>query len=224
MTSHRPALRQRPARLLPILALALLALLALLAVLSGCGLPMSGGVQRPRNAVSVGSAQPGDIRVLPPGPRAGSTPEGFVEGFLAAQSSPDSAHAIAREFLAVGTPWDDRTGLLVYDPATLALDTSTVTDTEATVVVTATVTGEVRADGSYDATHRPLRENYLLRDGTTGWQLVGVPVGLRLAVADRDRSFAAKNVFFLAPSYGLTSDTPNLVFDRLFLQIGRAHV
>ena len=208
-------MNRRPVRL----PTGLVGILSLLIVLAGCGLPMSNGVQRPRSAVAVGTAQPGDIRVLPPGPRGDSTPEGFVAGFLAAQSSPDSAHAIAREFLAVGTPWDDRTGLLVYDPATLALDTSTVTDTEATVVVTATVTGEVRADGSYDATHRPLRENYLLRDGTVGWQLVGVPMGLRLAIADRDRSFAAKNVFFLAPSYGLTSDTPNLVVDRLFLPL-----
>lgn len=194
-----------------------LLLLALLLV--GCGLPLSGGVQRPRNTVSVGTAQPGDIRVLPPGPRGDSTPEAFVDGFLGAQSSPDAAHAIAREFLAAGTRWDDRAGLLVYDPATLALDTSTVTDTEATVVLTAAITGEVRADGSYDATHRQLRENYALREGTAGWRLIGVPTGLRLAVADRDRSFAAKNVFFLAPSYGLTSDTPNLVVDRLFLPV-----
>ena len=114
----------------PLARLALgLVLLVLLVGLGGCGLPLSGGVQRPRNAVSVGKAQPGDIRVLPPGPRGDSTPEGFVEGFLAAQSSPDSAHAIAREFLAPGTGWDDRAGLLVYDPATLGLDTSTVTDT-----------------------------------------------------------------------------------------------
>ena len=200
-------------------SLLLSALLLVSLLLAGCGLPLSGGVQRPRTAVPVGTAVPGDIRVLPPGPRGDSTPEAFVAGFLAAQSSPDAAHAIAREFLAAGTRWDDRAGLLVYDPATLALDTSTVTDTEATVVVTAAITGEVRADGSYDATHRQLRENYVLREGTTGWQLIGVPVGLRLATADRDRSFAAKNVFFLAPSYGLTSDTPNLVVDRLFLPL-----
>ena len=197
------------------------ALPLLLVLLAGCGLPLADGVQRPGSAVSVGSPQAGDIRVLPPGPRADSTPEVFVEGFLAAQSSPDSAHAIAREFLAPDARWDDRAGLLVYDPATVELTALEPLNegpgNVLTVVVTATITGEVRADGSYDATTRPLRESYGLRNGPTGLQLVGVPAGLRLAIADRDRSFTARDVFFLAPSYGLTSDTPNLVADRLFL-------
>ena len=191
--------------------------LPLAVLLAGCGLPLAKGVQRPTTTVSVGSPQPGDIRVLPPGPRRDSTPEAVVEGFLAAQSSPDSSHAIARQFLAAGTVWDDRAGLLIYDPTTL--DPSTVAGDDSSVVVTAMITGEVRSDGSYDATSRQLRETYSLRKGPSGLQLVGVPPGLRLAIADRERSFVARNVFFLAPAYGLTSDTPNLVADRLFLPV-----
>ena len=210
--------RAAPARRRLVPFLLALFLLGCLLVLSGCGLPLPEDVQRP-GAVAAGSQAAGDIRVLPPGPRGDSTPEAFVEGFLAAQSSPDNSHAIAREFLAPGTRWDDGAGLMVYDPA--PLNPATRAGDESTVVVTANVTGEVRADGSYDATPRLLRDTYSLRKSPGGLQLVGVPPGLRLAVADRDRSFAARNVFFLAPSYGLTSDTPHLVADRVFLNTSR---
>ena len=76
---------------------ALVALLPLL--LTSCGLPLPDGVQS-AGQVQAGSDEPQQLKVIPPGPRKGASPEEIVLGFLAAQRSPDDDHAVAREFLA----------------------------------------------------------------------------------------------------------------------------
>lgn len=196
----------------------LLVVVALIA-LAACGLPLDAGVREP-GPVTGEQRRAGELRVLPPGPRDAMEPQAVVQGFLDAQSSPDGAHAIAREFLAPGSTWDDRAGVQVYDPAPSTLRVEAVAGPQRTFRVTAPLVGLIDKSGAY----RPatpgtkLKERYVLRQEGRRWRLVSVPTGLQLSVADRDRSLRARQVYFLAaPAPG--RPVGRLVADRLFLPV-----
>lgn len=195
------------------------AVLAAVLLAAGCGLPLDGGVRQP-GPLTGERRGPADINVLPPGPRDGMTPEEVVRGFLAAQSNPDGAHAIARQFLAAGTPWDDRAGVQVYDQ-TQARITNLPGDPIRTLRVRAPLVGVIDAVGSYRPIAvgtRWLDERYQLRQEAQRWVLSGVPAGLQLTPADRARSFRARQVYFLAPTAG-PEPPDRLVPDQVFLPV-----
>jgi hypothetical protein len=157
--------------------------------------------------VSPEQLQAGGTVELPPGPRGpGATPSGVVRGFVAAQSSADGDHAIARQFLApeVRGSWDDDAGVQVYDPQQLVVEPSVDTDgATATVRVTGVVRTTVGPDGSIDPEAVPLRDSYQLRDDPAlGWVLTDVPPGLRLSPLDVERSFQSRVVYYLARGAG----------------------
>ncbi|HVE74837.1 MAG TPA: LpqB family beta-propeller domain-containing protein, partial [Mycobacteriales bacterium] len=124
--------------------------------------------------------------------------------------------ALARQFLAPNTAWDDRVEVRLYDPGTLQLaqaggDTSTV-------VATARQTGRIAADGSYTPLRREARETYRVRpDAQLGTVITSPPRGLFLAQPDRNRSFRARNIYFLAPPFNDATPPAQLVPDRVFL-------
>lgn len=194
----------------------LLRLLLLVLLLAGCGLRAPSGVQVPGPVRAEDPQRPGDVIVLPPGPRPGAGPVDVVEGFLGAQSAPEGRHAIARQFLAAGTRWDDEAGLEIYDPETLSV--TSAPEDPLTVVVSARVTGSVGSDGAYDDTGHALRETYRLAVQGRSTVLTGVPQGLRLTPADRDRAVRPTEVYYVARPEGQSSGTsPHLVADRVFL-------
>jgi len=78
--------------------------LLLLLPLPACGLPVPDGVQT-SGPVAAERGEPLALKVIPPGPQPGASPEEVVNGFLVAQRSPDDDHAVARQFLAPGTEW-----------------------------------------------------------------------------------------------------------------------
>ena len=185
-------------------------------VLVGCGLPLPEGV---RSAGEVRADQPAQvgIRVLPPGPQDGATPVDLVQGFLRAQSSPSDAHAVAREFLAPDTEWDDDELVIVYRART-----PTVTpDPErlGQVIVRLETVARISDDGSYRLESRPLVERYTVARQADGQlRLTGVPPGLRLTPADRELSYRPYDVAF----FGVGRDgetTSRLVADRVFLPV-----
>jgi hypothetical protein len=195
----------------------LLALLAVLALLAGCGLPLSGGVK------SVGSVPETDsgtdpISVLPPGPQKGAAPEDIVRGFLVAQSSPRNDHGVARSFLVpeLQRTWDDEAGVVVYDPATLSVGATSV-EGGAAVQVSFSTVGRVAADGSATVQAGRMQSlTYVLRQDAAGqWRLADVPAGLTLSPSDRDRSYAATSVMYLAVGSG----DPHLVPDRVLISV-----
>lgn len=190
-----------------------LAALALL-VLPACGLPLAGDVRAPR---TVPEEQPraGAVSVIPPGPQQDATPEQIVRGFLGAQSSPEGSHAVARQFLLPGTAWDDRARVEVYDPASLATEPGSDL-----VTVTARRTARVGEDGAYRRVAGEIVDPYVVRRDHRGqWRLAKVPPGLRLTSLDLGRSFAPRDVHFLAPPYGEASSTGHLVADRVWLAV-----
>lgn len=189
-----------------------LALLALL--LTGCGLPVPDGVQS-AGEVQPQRAEPAPVEVLPPGPQAGASPAQVVAGFLNAQSSPDDDHAVARQFLAPDTEWDDEAGAVVYELGSLRFAQDPADPTSFAVRVQAT--GRIAADGAFSLVDKPETAAYSVARQPDGeFRLVKVPPGLLLTRGDRDRSFTPYEVYFL----GRASDgsaTARLVPDRVFL-------
>lgn len=196
------------------------ALAALAAVLlTACGLPLESGV-RSSGRVAGDSVEPADIQVLPPGPRRDAGARAIVLGFLGAQSNPDDGHAIARQFLHpdVRPAWDDRSNVVVYDPASLEIAPDPLD--ESAVVVRAEVLARIADDGAYLLDPGRLDEVYRLRPDDEGQlRLTEVPAGLRLTPADAGRSFSPFEVYFLGPVPDTDSTAP-LVPDRVFLPVG----
>jgi hypothetical protein len=194
-----------------------LAPLATLLLLTACGLPLGDGVQVPKQ-VAAGQQQRGDIQVLPPGPRPDNTPEQVVRGFFGAQSNPEDGHASARAFL---TPerqrtWKDAGQVSVFDSA---LSIEAAPDEPQAFVVSGRRVGLIDADGSYTRKNDRISVRVRLqRDVRRGWELADVPDGLLLSVTDRDRSFRALSVYFLAPA-SAPNAAPHLVPDPVFVPI-----
>ena len=118
-------------------------------MLAGCSLPLSRGVHVGRD-VQAEPRDPGDIQVLPPGPRKRANPVDIVEGFLGAESSPDGGHAIARQYLTTDAHWADNE-VQVYDPASLHIAESTSGPSSVAVAVTFTKLGLLTKDGAYSS-------------------------------------------------------------------------
>lgn len=191
-------------------------LLVLSVALSGCGLPSSGGV-RSAGRVAAQDAGGGPVQVLPPGPRPGADAREVVVGFLRAQTSPDGAHAVARQFLApeLARSWDDSSNVVVYDPG--SLDVVPDADDSALVHVTAATVADIAPSGAYSLASGTLQDTYTVARTASGeLRLVDVPAGLRLTQPGLAGSFTARSVYFLAPGAGAP---PNgqLVPDRVFL-------
>ncbi len=187
----------------------------LLLLVAGCGLPLPEGV---RSAGDVRADQPEQvgIQVLPPGPQDGATEVALVQGFLRAQSSPNNAHAVAREFLAPATPWDDDELVIVYRASpTVTPDPERLGQ----VIVRLETVARISDDGSYRLDSRTLEERYTIgRQADGQLRLTGVPPGLRLTPADRELSYRPYKVDFL----GLDRNgeaTSRLVVDQVFLPI-----
>lgn len=199
-------------------------LAGLLVLATGCSLPLPRGV-RDAGPAPTEQSRSGGISVLPPGPRSGAVPVDVVQGFLGAQSSAQGRHAIARSFLAAGLrqSWDDAAGVQVIDPATLQVEQlpALSRNDEATVTVTAGVTGRVFPDGSYAVADTTLTESYRLQRPRGGqWRLIDVPAGLRLTTADRLRSYRSLRTYYLAVGDAAEHPgTPHLVPDQVLLPV-----
>jgi hypothetical protein len=194
--------------------------LVLVLLATGCSLPLSQEVHSV-GAVSPEQRQGAALQVIPPGPKADATPVEAVLGFLGAQASTDGRHAIARQFLTARerTAWDDDAEVQVYDPDQLTVQALPGGDPSTAVVrVVTRVTGRVRADGSYVVlAGERVEEAYRLRRQRGSWLLDDVPAGLRLTAADRQRAFAARDVYYLAPN--VAGELPHLVPDQVFLPV-----
>ncbi|MCU1672575.1 MAG: Lipoprotein LpqB, beta-propeller domain-like protein [Frankiales bacterium] len=198
------------------------ALLAGLLLLTGCGLPLVDGVQDPQR-VRAEQQQRSDIQVLPPGPRDGNTPAEVVRGFFAAQSNPDDRHASARAFLAPArrSTWKDSGPVNVFESG---LRTTQVPDRQDAFSVTADRVGRIEPDGSYTRDDTPITLDVELVQNARGrWEIIGVPDGLLLSIADRDRSFLWRSVYFLAPppadTAAAAASRAHVVPDPIFIPV-----
>ena len=193
------------------LAAAVVALL----LLPACGLPMPEGVQSAGDVQPVRD-EPGALRVIPPGPQPGATPEEIVRGFLLAQSSPDEDHAVARQFLAPGTEWDDEQGAVIYREQEFVADGD---GDPLTFSVRFDPTARIRATGGVVLDTTPVKVPFTVALMPSGeYRLTQVPRGLYLTEPERERSFRPYDVYFLAR--GLDGrPTARLVPDPVFVPV-----
>ena len=196
------------------LVLAVLALVPLL--LTSCGLPLPDGVQS-AGQVQAGSDEPQQqLKVIPPSPQTGASPEDIVLGFLAAQRSPDDDHKVAREFLAPGAEWDDEQGAVVYTGRRFVDDEDT--DPFSFDVRYDTI-ARVAPTGAYTLDATTVVASYTVAQMESGeYRLTSVPPGLHLTTQARERSFTGYDVYFLGRAADGSGST-RLVPDRVFLPV-----
>lgn len=192
---------------------------ACLLLLTGCGLPLSSGVQQP-GALPAGQSQgDGNIQVLPPGPRDDALPLEIVRNFFGAQSDPADRHASAREFLSpeLRATWRDTGSVSVFGTE---LEVRSVEGAPDLFRVTGALVGRISADGAYTPARGTIDVQVSVRKGARGRPVISkVPDGLLLSTADRDRSFRSRSVYFLVPP--TPGEQPShLVPDPVFLPVG----
>lgn len=169
--------------------------LVALLLLPACGLPLPEGVQSAGDVQPVRD-EPGALRVIPPGPQPGASPEQIVRGFLLAQSSPDEDHARAREFLAPGAKWDDEQGAVIYREKELGPDDD---GDPLTFSVRFEPTARIQPTGGVTLDTMPVDVPFVVARMPSGeYRLTQVPNGLYLTEAERERSFEPYDVYFLA--------------------------
>ncbi len=189
--------------------------LGALLLLPACGLPVPDGVQS-SGPVAAEREEPLALKVIPPGPQPGASPEEVVNGFLVAQRSPDDDHAVARQFLAPGTEWDDEEGAVVYRSRRFTTDDDS---DPLTFSIRYDASARVEPTGAYALDDTPVTAAYTVGRLESGeYRLTSVPRGLHLQSQDRERSFTAYDVYFLRRAVDGTA-TARLVPDRVFLPV-----
>ena len=192
-----------------------LAALGVLLLLPACGLPVPDGVQS-AGQVAAEREEPLALKVIPPGPLPGASPEEIVNGFLVAQRSPDDEHAVARQFLAPGTEWDDEEGAVVYRSRRFTTDDDS---DPLTFSIRYDASARVEPTGAFALDDTPVTTAYTVARLESGeYRLTSVPRGLHLQSQDRERSFTAYDVYFLARAVDGAA-TARLVPDRVFLPV-----
>ena len=190
-------------------------LLAGLLLLTACGLPLPDGVQS-AGQVAAEREESASLRVIPPGPQPGATAQDIVRGFLNAQKSPAGDHAVARQFLAPDTEWDDEQGAVVYSSRRFVEDDDS---DPLTLTVRFESTARIAPTGSFQPDTSLVLESYTVARMPSGeLRLTSVPPGLHLTTQDRERSFTANDIYFLARGAD-GGGTGRLVPDRVFLPV-----
>lgn len=203
-------MRRRLVLLLPLLA-------------AGCSLPLPSGVHTPDGVR--GQGRPAELQVLPQGPITGQGPKEIVEGFLAAQASPTDDYAIARQFLTgeAARAWDPGRGIRVYTPESERVTLSasaTGQDRQPTVSLRQVAT--VDRAGHYTTDPATIAaEAYGMTKVGAGYRISRLPAwtGLQLSPIDLQRTYAIRNVYYLAPQ---RAPGRHLVPDRVLLPAGPA--
>lgn len=190
-------------------------LLAALLLLPACGLSLPKGVQSAGDVQPV-QDEPAEVRVIAPGPQPGASPTDIVNGFLNAQASPADDYAVARQFLAAGTQWDDQQGAVVYQSRRFVADG----DGDAlTFELQFNASARIEPTGAFVLVDEPVSAGYVVARQPSGeFRLTSVPAGLHLVDADRAGSFRPYDVYFLARGLDGRA-TGRLVPDRVFLPV-----
>jgi Lipoprotein LpqB beta-propeller domain/Sporulation and spore germination len=184
---------------------------ALAVLVAGCvTVPTSGHVQ----AVSVtqgGTSQgQGYLQPIPVPPGHGWKPQQIVTGFLAANASFASDHAVAREYLTAPASQGWRPGWQVtvfaqnpqvgQVPGAPQISRS---PSAATVDVGGHVLGSLSGSGQYkisSADQGQTHETFTLIKQDGEWRISGLPRSLLLTEADFHRVYQSRNLYFFDPA------------------------
>ncbi len=204
---------------------AVLALLVAL-LLAGCGGLSHGGPVEP--GLDLGSGNPPNLGVSPPGPIPGAGQESIVRGFVKAGTASDAAYDNARAFLTAKTSetWDPDRNLVLLSgdaaPAATLLD-------PATVRISARAAGTVDADGRYTAARPGSRVTADFGMTTVGgeWRISELPEGFGrwITSSEVSRLVQPYDVHYVSTSRrDLVPDTRWFPVDKLATRLARAQI
>ena len=203
---------------------ALAVLVALL--LAGCGGLSHDGPVEP--GLDLGSGNPPNLGVSPPGPVDGAGQESIVRGFVKAGTASDAAYDNARAFLTAKTSeqWNPDRNLVLLSadtaPAATLLD-------PATVRISAKAAGTVDADGRYTAATpgSTVTADFGLTSVGGQWRISELPKGFGrwITSSDVSRLVQPYDLHYVSNSQrALVSDTRWFPVDKLASRLARAQI
>ena len=190
---------------------------AAVALLAGCaGIPDSGPVHLGRPIPAGGGlGDEVDVRVLPPPPRSGMTPEEIVRGFLRAMVDRDGDYRVARRYLTAraAASWKADVGVTTYDDGGLQLARRNA-DTGTLVRFRAPRIGVIDRRGDFSPRGGVLQVRFGLSRGSGGagqWRIDRLPDGALLSPTDVTHSYRFADVYYASRS------GPTLVPEQVLL-------
>lgn len=195
-------------------------------VLAGCGGLSSGGPVEP--GLDLGSGNPPNLGVVPPGPVPGAAQESIVRGFVKAGSASDAAYDNARAFLTTKSSelWNPDRSLVLLSAE--AAPVATLLD-PATVRISARAAGTIDADGRYTAA-RPgstVTADFSVTSVGGQWRISELPEGFGRWISNVDVSRLVQpfDLHYVSTSRrALVSDTRWFPVDRLATRLARAQL
>jgi hypothetical protein len=156
-----------------------------------------------RQGLEVGAAPVDPVKVLFPGPAAGSSPEQIVQGFLRAGAASDEEFEVARSFMTLSpeTIWRPDTSIMVFT------DESAVSVTAAdsnSVRARAKVVASIDANGRYNdlPSGTTAEAVFELQQAAGEWRISSLPegFGLWLSASDLDRLYDPFRIHYISTS------------------------
>lgn len=189
-------------------------------VLSACAaVPTSGPIEEGPVVDAGNSAQ--FIRVIAAPPSVGASPSEIVRGFLEANASLDSGHAIARRYLTseAAESWDPDAATTVYEQSSLEL--SKLKDSSITAELA--INNRLGGNGYLEPVEPAEQEQFVFpliqvidSAGIPQWRITDPPAGALISDSDVRRAYRSHQVYQAAQRSGV------LVPDgRLLPVIGR---
>ncbi|MBN9104881.1 MAG: GerMN domain-containing protein [Propionibacteriaceae bacterium] len=164
-------------------------------LLAGCAsVPTSGPVQRHNPQAPAAST---GVQVAPLPPAADATQLLVVEGFLHAMSVYQDGYPVARQYLTdeAAKSWHPEAGVQVY------ADGYPPMETDQTVVLSATLVGQIDSTGVYQPAAGTLRIDFNLQKNADGqWRINRPPDGILVSRYLFSTGFDAVDVHYLATS------------------------
>lgn len=190
-------------------------LLVPLLVLGGCAtVPSSGPALEVRRlpADSV-LPDPVDVRLIPPAPSAGQTPNEILTGFLLASASLDDDHALARQYLTTeaAAQWHADAGVVVYDNSGEVLPRVSGAVDGSELQLGLQQAAVIDPQGVYTVAPQARSFTFGLARQNDQWRLSSVPPGTLLSLGSLSRIYKPYSLFFV------NRTGTRLVPDRVFL-------
>ena len=181
-------------------------------LLAGCvTVPTSGHVQAVNITQGGASQGQGYLQPIPAPPGRGWTPQQIVSGFLAANASFASGHAVAREYLTgpASRAWQPGWAVTVFaqDPAVAQVPSAPQLSHAASSAVIVNVTGQILGNvsdsGQYviaSSAHGTSQDRFSLVRSDGEWRIAGLPGRLLLTEAEFRRVYQPRNLYYFDPA------------------------
>jgi hypothetical protein len=193
------AVRKRPKARTAFVALAAGISVGLVSACSG--VPDSSPVHQGKPVLLGNDYTQPDLKLLPPRPVAGETPEQIVQGFRSASADFSNNHAIARLYLTpqAAASWQPGTAVAILDDSAVP---QIIPTGPGTVQFVASVSGKIGTDRAYtpEQSGTEIEDTFRLQKVDGQWRIANPPPELRLYPYEVQVAFRTATVYFLDPT------------------------